>query len=387
MTITRCKTCVMPSTRPDTAFVDGECSACMNYRNRPDVDWAAREDELCKILETAPKNGSGYDCIVPSSGGKDSTYQVLTLIELGARPLVVTATTCHLTPIGRKNIDNLARFATTIEISPNKDVRRKLNRLGMELVGDISHPEHMAIFSTPFRAARDFGIPTIFYGENPQREYGSPLGAEQARTMTKRWVHEFGGLLGLRPVDFIGMGGITDADMADYMLPSDEDMAKVDAYFLGQFIPWDSHRNADVAEANGMFAPATPSPANWWRWENLDNGHTGLHDFQCWLKYGYGRLCAQISVDVRAGRVSRDHAINMVKLRDGTFPHVYADISLIEVLEALAMTRDDLLRHLNNHTDFDLFENDAVTIDGHMTLKEGVWAEKQSTWPESVLAV
>jgi hypothetical protein len=41
---------------------------------------------------------------------------VLTLIELmGAKPLVVTAVTCHLTPIGRANIDNLARYATTIE--------------------------------------------------------------------------------------------------------------------------------------------------------------------------------------------------------------------------------------------------------------------------------
>ncbi|KKN16257.1 hypothetical protein LCGC14_0977660, partial [marine sediment metagenome] len=66
-----------------------------------------REDEFLQILKSG-KNDSGYDCIVPSSGGKDSHWQVLKLIELGVRPLVVTASTCHLTEIGRKNIDNLA---------------------------------------------------------------------------------------------------------------------------------------------------------------------------------------------------------------------------------------------------------------------------------------
>ena len=202
--MTRCKTCLQPDTKPDLAFVDGECSACINYANRPEIDWNARKRELVNILSDSPRNSSGYDCIVPSSGGKDSHAQVLTLLELGVRPLVVTATTDFLTPIGRANIDNLARYATTIEVTPNRSVRARLNRLGLELVGDICWPEHASIFTVPFRVAKDMDIPLIFYGENPQQEYGGPLGAEQARHMTARWVSEYGGFLGLRPSDFIG---------------------------------------------------------------------------------------------------------------------------------------------------------------------------------------
>jgi hypothetical protein len=89
------------------------------------------------MRRTAIALGNDYDCIVPSSGGKDSHYQALMLIELGARPLVVTATTCQLTPIGRQNIDNLALHCTTVELTPNRSVRAKLNRLGLQLVGDI----------------------------------------------------------------------------------------------------------------------------------------------------------------------------------------------------------------------------------------------------------
>src|SRR5690606_4376308 len=137
------------------------------------IDWVARRSQLEAILERG-KNGTGFDCIVPSSGGKDSHYQVLTLINMGARPLVVTASTCYLTKTGRRNIDNLARYATTIEVTPRTDVRAKLNRIGLQLVGDISYPEHLAIFSVPFQIAAKFGIPLIFYGESPQREYGGP---------------------------------------------------------------------------------------------------------------------------------------------------------------------------------------------------------------------
>jgi hypothetical protein len=83
--------------------------------------------------------------------------------------------------VGRANIDNLARYARTIEVVPNMTVRAKLNRLGLELVGDISWPEHAAIFSTPFHVARDTGHTLLMYGENPQDQYGGPLGSEAAR--------------------------------------------------------------------------------------------------------------------------------------------------------------------------------------------------------------
>lgn len=334
----RCTRCVIPDTRPDTAFVDGVCSACLSYDKRKTIDWAARESDLLRIIESTPRNGSGFDCIVPSSGGKDSHWQVLKLLELGLRPLVVTATTCHLTPIGRANIDNLARYATTIEVTPNREVRRKLNRLGIDLVGDISWPEHVSIFTTPFRVACDLGIPLMFYGENPQESYGGPIGADEAREMTRRWVSEFGGFLGLRPSDMVGQDGITAADMQDYMPPDAGRVQKagVRAYFLGQFYEWDSHRNAEVARYHGMKC-ALPTQANLWAWENLDNAQTGLHDYMMFRKYGYGRGAAQASVDVRAGLMSREAAMEWVRKFDGLFPIVYAGAHIDDVLRPIGM--------------------------------------------------
>lgn len=362
---TRCKTCLMPTTRPDTAFIDGECSACVNYKNRPTLDWDARLGELVSILEKS-RTHSGYDCIVPSSGGKDSTYQVLRVIELGFRPLVVTASTCMLTPIGRKNIDNLARYATTIEVTPNTDVRRILNRFGLETVGDVSLPEHWAIFSIPFRVAADFGIPTIVYGECPQNAYGGPIGTEEARTMTRRWTSEFGGYLGMRPQDMIGVNDLTYEDMLDYMLPDDDKLSKVTAYWLGQFEPWDSHRNLEISAAAGMIQ-MLPCFANVWSGENQDCALTGLHDHAMFRKFSYGRGCAQVSVDIRAGRTTRARALAWVRKYDGMFPNTYMNVGLDDVLKHLRMTEGELFTALDKHTNWDLFSG---VQDGRPIMKE-----------------
>lgn len=355
MNFVRCRTCLMPSSRPDTAFISGECSACVNYKSRPALDWKARQDELIRILENS-KNGTGYHCIVPSSAGKDSFYQALRIRELGFRPLLVTASTCMLTKVGRRNLDTLAQYATTIEVTPNRDVRRKLNRLGLELVGDVSLPEHWGIFSIPFRVAADLGIPTLIYGENPQACYGSPTpSAAEARVMTRRWTQEFGGYLGCRPMDMVGEDGITAADMQDYMLPDDDKLSRVTAYWLGQFEEWSSHRNLRVAKEAGMLQPL-PCEANWWSGENVDGALTGLHDHAMWRKYLYGRGCAQISVDVRCGLVDRETADAWVEVYDGRFPHTYCGVDLDQVLDHLRMSESELLEALDKHTNWSLLE-------------------------------
>lgn len=356
MSLTRCTRCVMPQTRPDTPFENGVCSACLAYDRRSAIDWEARVMDLRALIERAKygatMNGRAYDCIVASSGGKDSTYQVMTLLGLRARVLAVTATTCHLTGMGRHNLDNLARHVDTIEVSPNRQVRAKLNRIGLETVGDPSWPEHAAIFTTPWRIAKSLDIPLIFYGESPQNQYGGPPGTEEERRMTGRWMAEHGGLLGLRASDMVERGGLAPQDLDPYRMP--EDVAGIDAYFLGQFIPWDSHRNARVAIAAGL-VHGRPTQANWWTWENLDNAQTGLHDHLMYRKYGFGRGTSQLAVDVRTGRVTRDEALAWIRENDGLFPYYYAGVHWTGMLARMGLTPAELDLILDRFTNWALF--------------------------------
>lgn len=358
MTLNRCSCCVMPDTRPSVPFVDGVCQACINARNRPTIDWDARWQDLLALLDR--HDGC---VIVPSSGGKDSSYIALRLKELGCDVTAVTATTCYPTPVGRANLDNLARHVRTIEVTPNRSVRAKLCRLGMEMVGDASWPQHASIWAIPFRMAVATKTPLLVWGENSQDAYGGPQGSEQARQMTRRWCAEHGGLNGLRAADFEGMLGITERDLIDYQLPADDELqaAGVEAHFLGAYERWDSRRNAEVAQKHGMQVyygqrgPTAPCNANWFDFENLDCFVTSWHDHAMYRKFGFGRGCVQVSIDVREGRVTRDHALWFVRHFDGGFPEEYAGVHMDEVLNWMGIDRVQLMTAFEKFTDHSLF--------------------------------
>ena len=333
----RCKVCCMPPTRPDTPFDGGICQACINHEARKHIDWDWRATKLQELLDSY--HG---EVAVASSGGKDSHAIALKLLELGCHVTLITATTCAPTPLGRKNIANLARFAKTVEVTQNTHVRKTLNRLGLQMVGDISWPEHATIFTVPIRVAREMGIKLLFYGESPQAEYGGPLGSETAMGMGSGWAAEFGGFLGLRAKDLVGLEGLTHQDLEDYIPLPAKVFDDVAVQFLGQYMPWDSWANAAVAVSHGM-EWRLPVESNLWAHENLDNYQTGLHDWFMFLKYGYGRGCMQASVDVRSGRVERASMLEWVKLFDGRFPSVYMGQKVKWILAEIGLSPADLL--------------------------------------------
>ena len=83
-----CTRCIMPDTKPDLLLDEaGVCNACRSYERRHQVDWAQRHQQLLRILDRYRGDGSNWDCIVPVSGGKDSTYQVIRMLQLGLNPL------------------------------------------------------------------------------------------------------------------------------------------------------------------------------------------------------------------------------------------------------------------------------------------------------------
>lgn len=359
-----CRRCVMPDTKPDL-FIDAEgvCSACRNFEQRREVDWDARRAELLRVLARyRSRDGLNYDCIVPVSGGKDSHFQVLRMLELGLNPLCVTATTDHLSPIGRRNIENLkCQGVDYVEVTTNPQVRRRINHLALSQVGDISWPEHVTIFTIPVRMAVQFNVPLIIWGENPQNEYGGPGAAAGDNVLTRRWLEEFGGLLGLRVSDLVGQEGIERRHLIQYTYPTDEELrrAGVTGIFLGYYLPWDGHGNALYAQAHGFETLSSTVEGSLVAYENLDNLQTGIHDYFKFLKYGFGRATDLACMHVRRGRLSRDDAVRLVKKHDGKFPWTYLGTPLEEILKPIDMTVDNFIRVCDRFTNRKLFVCDA----------------------------
>ncbi|QNP29970.1 N-acetyl sugar amidotransferase [Cylindrospermopsis curvispora] len=362
--LTYCKRCVMPSTKPDL-FLDeeGVCNACRSYERRREVDWDARYKELILLLDKyRSRDGTNWDCIVPVSGGKDSTYQVVRMLQLGLNPLCVTSTTCDLSPIGRRNIENLKQLGVDyIEVTPNPLVRSKLNRIGLTQVGDISWPEHVGIFTIPVRAAVQFNVPLIIWGENSQNEYGGPAAASENNVLTRRWLEEFGGLLGMRVSDLIGQDGIEAKHLIHYTYPSDDELARVGVtgLFLGHYLPWDGLSNGLIAIANGFTTYSKSVEGSMVNYENLDNHQTGIHDYFKFLKFGFGRATDLACLHIRRERLTRQDGLDIVKRLDGQFPWEYLGKSLEDILRPLGMTVPEFTTVCDRFTNKKIFKRDV----------------------------
>jgi N-acetyl sugar amidotransferase len=354
----------MPETKPDL-YIDKEevCSGCRSFELREEIDWQARKSELTAILDRyRSKDVSNYDCIIPVSGGKDSHTQTIRMLELGMNPLCVTATTDKLSSIGRNNIENLKNLGVDyIEVTTNPAVRRKVNRLALTQVGDISWPEHVTIFTVPVRIAVQFNIPLIIWGENSQDEYGGPAAAAENNTLTRRWLEEFGGLLGLRVSDLIGQDGIESKHLIQYIYPSDAELQRVGVtgLFLGYYLPWDGYQNALLAQAHGFSTYHKTVEGSLVNYENLDNHHTGIHDHFKFLKYGFGRATDLACLHIRRGRLSRKDGVKLVKKHDGKFPWDYLGFKLEEMLEEMDMTVEEFNKICDRFTNKKLFVCDA----------------------------
>jgi N-acetyl sugar amidotransferase len=355
MNLVYCTRCLYPNTKPRLEFDEfGVCSACRAFEARQRIDWEAREQEFELLCMRAKRSGGSYDCIVPVSGGKDSHYQVLKALEYGLRPLAVTAMTDHLTDIGWRNLNNISKLGVDhVMVQVDQKLRRRLNKYGLETVGDISYPEHLLIFTVPVREALLRGIDWIIWGECPEHEYGGPLEAQRATEMSRRWLEEFGGLNGLRVSDLADEGLASRRALYQYTYPA---VRAPRMTFLGYYFPWDGKANAELAQKHGFEWHEERVSGTFISWENLDSAMTGIHDRFKFLKFGFGRCTDHVNNYIRRGWITREEGIELVRDYDGEFPCDYIFVTIHEVLAEIGMTLDDYVECERRFANPELFE-------------------------------
>ena len=358
-----CKKCIIPDTRPDQIFdSEGICNACLSYERNNNINWSKRSQELEIIVKEIKSSNSQWNCVIPSSGGKDSTYQAIWARNKGFNPVLVTASTCDLSDVGRKNLENLKNIGfDTIEISNSSIVRSELNKKSLELIGDISWPEHVSIFTAPIRFALSYKIPLILYGENPQIEYGGPEKSWNNSKLDRKWLEEFSGLLGLRVSDFIENHNFKKKDLNIYSYPSTDELKSfpLKSLFLGYYERWDSLRNYDVSIKNGFSNHHTKVEGCYFSFEKIDNYQHGIHDYFKYLKFGFGRATDQLSYLVRRGKISRSKAINEAKKYEGKFPQSYLGKSLDQILKKINLNINEFTIICDKFTNKKIFKCDS----------------------------
>ena len=331
-----CKKCVYPaSSAVPLAFDDnGVCSGCRTATQRIEIDWDKRRKVFERIIdEYRSMNGCVYDCIIPVSGGKDSYYQIHIIKKVyGLNPLLVTYNGNNYTKTGLENVQNMREVfgVDHIFFTPKIDTLIKLNRIGFKLMGDMNWHAHAGIFTYPIRVAVHMNIPLMIWGEHGFMDLGGMHSYKDFVEFTYRYRHEHclrgyewfnmtdEGLKKLNKPDI--SEGLQPKDLIPWMYPSDEEINRVGVrgLFISNFFKWEANEHGAMVKEKYGFKPSPePFERTHRTMSNLDDMHeNGIHDYMKYVKFAYGRATDHCCKDIRAGHITRDEAISIVREKD-----------------------------------------------------------------------
>jgi N-acetyl sugar amidotransferase len=311
-----CTRCVIPDTRPNIEMnAAGVCNACTSYDRRDEIDWQAREASFRAVVKNAKARAKGYDCMIPVSGGKDSTWQVVTALEYGLNPLTVSYQPPLRTDLGRENLSNLISLGVDhIDFRIDPKVEKKFLRAALSRFGNIGIPMHMAIFNFSLSLAARFDIPLVIWGENSGAEYGGAEEERHGHALDRKWVVRYGVSHGTTWADWVSPE-LSAEELLPYVGPSDEDLERrgTKAVFLGYYFPWDPEMSAAVAKAHGFRARDGRPRTGYYDFSDLDDHLIAVHHYLKWFKFGFTRTFDNLSIEIRKGKMTREEAIRTIR--------------------------------------------------------------------------
>jgi N-acetyl sugar amidotransferase len=335
----RCSRCCMPETWGGITFNEqGVCSLCLEYDKQKNgtINWSSRAHQLNVIFETyksvAAQTGNKYDCIIPSSGGKDSTWALYTAkVTYGMTPLVVTWN--HGLWMSPEAMYNL------YDIPAKLDCDHLDFRLGNELRNGIAHKSsqvggdfcgfcHLGVGSFPARIAKQWNIPLVVYGE-PTALYSTTgdYKLEDLEEQDKRHFElTFQGEL---TPDRILPDGYKLRDMMPMTWP-DGDFA-LKAIYLGNFLEWRQQEQVDIITRElGWNHIQLPVSTKDWDKCDCERGEC-LREIQKFHRRHVSRAAFQCSKDIRDGVLSREQGMAITDQYEATIEHLDVTAVLTEL--------------------------------------------------------
>ena len=185
----RCVRCIIPSCFPGVSFNEQDlCNYCARYeeaREKRDEERQKFERRFLELLETVPR-GSNYDCLMAYSGGKDSSYTLLSMKQrFGLRVLALTFDNGFLPAATLENIMKVVEGVGVdyMLVKPDFSLMRKIfvaaattslyPRKTVERASTICTSCIAFVKFVSLRVAIEQSIPFMVFGWSPGQVSGS----------------------------------------------------------------------------------------------------------------------------------------------------------------------------------------------------------------------
>ena len=355
-TIQFCKTCLTPNSRPRTIFNNkGICNACTNAKEKKKIDWDVRKIEFEKIIEPFRNNSSGYDCIVPWSGGKDSSYVAYRLkFDFNLNPLLVTVSPLIPTEIGMHNRNEILKLGFDhIFIKPNEVTSRSLSKRFFKERGNPKMHWDAAVSCAPMQVALNYNIKLIFYAEHGDSEYGGRVLSEESKKI--RDVTEvLENCIGDDPKNWLS-NEVSFKNLSPYIYPNVDELkeSNITALYFSYFFFWDVVKNYNFikSKVNFKLALKNRTEGTFTNFDSLDDKIDDLYYYMQFIKFGFGRCVRDASRHIQNSHLTRDEGLRLAQKYDGEFPSRY----IKEALDYLSLSRKEFAEIVDLHRNSEIW--------------------------------
>lgn len=313
----RCAKCILPETYPGIQFdSEGQCNVCRRYTSVKDEGEQALFDKLASL----PKRNGKYDCIVTLSGGRDSTYILIYVVDkLKLRPLVLTIDNGFMPDQTRQNVDNTVKILGVDHDHMYVQQRVTMKSFSAFLQAWVSRPDPSMIgflcngcrgslSSALIKTTKEFGLNLVFFGGGePQTGFAKQLLRVGPNYLGKRGTLFLGAIYHLfsNPKYFYHpsyLKAFAEEGITRYWTKYPEDLTYVSPF---TYIGWNEEKIVNqIQERVGWAKPEC--------WTTTWRSDCKIH----WLKeylyketLGFTKNDDNLSGMVRSGMITRDEAL------------------------------------------------------------------------------
>jgi asparagine synthetase B (glutamine-hydrolysing) len=322
----RCTRCVLPETFPFIHFdKNGVCNYCHGHVSKAKT---GKLEELKEIVNRYRNADGSPDCIIPFSGGRDSTFALhMVKKELGLNPIAFTYDWGMVTDLARRNIVRVCGKLGVENIVVAADIHWKRQNIKKNVEAWLKKPSLGMIplfmagdkyfFYYTDRLKKQTGIKLNIWGVNHLENTDFKVGfAGLAPQFEKEHIYSLSRLNQLKLLGYVGKEFLSNPKYLNqslidtfgsfavrYLAP------KKDYFQLFDYYLWNENEINTLIQNEYDWEKATDTDSTW----RIGDGTAGFYNYIYYTVAGFSEVDTFRSNQIREGMISREEALKTAK--------------------------------------------------------------------------
>jgi tRNA(Ile)-lysidine synthase TilS/MesJ len=313
--VKRCTNCIIPESAKGIKLDEnGLCQLCNDFK-KPEIKGL---DALKKDIDKDIDKSANPNCIVPVSGGRDSSYALYYAKEkLGLNPIAVHSDNDFETEIASRNLDTMANTlgVPLIRVASKRNILKKIvaEKFKMNapfgpglIVDQTCEACKYGFESASYNTARKKGIKIIIWGDSTEESTSNYHDLFEHRIPNKKERLFSSGAL-----SYLKYKYYFKQMKKEYGSDKPDGLNDIHLY---DYIEWDRKKIVETIENELGWKKPEESATSW----RIDCKLVPLVNYLTTKAYGVSKIELGFSQMIRSGKMDRDDALRQVEFIEGS---------------------------------------------------------------------